>query len=110
MDFKYAEPVRAWCQKVLPTVFDDSLSYYELLCKIAHELNIVIDNTNNIPEYIEQAVIKYVTQGAFEEMLKKYSATYIEVDHKIKFGGGTSVMCCEHIYTPDNKTITIIGR
>ena len=25
---------RYWCQKVLPLVYDDSLSYYELLNKI----------------------------------------------------------------------------
>ncbi len=25
---------RIWCQKVLPTIYDDSLSYYELLCKV----------------------------------------------------------------------------
>ena len=25
---------RFWCQKVLPLVYDDSLSYYEVLCKI----------------------------------------------------------------------------
>lgn len=26
---------RFWCQKVLPLVYDDSLSYYEVLCKLA---------------------------------------------------------------------------
>ena len=25
---------RFWCQKVLPLVYDDSLSYYEILCKV----------------------------------------------------------------------------
>lgn len=29
---------RVWCQKVLPTVYDDSLSYYELLCKVLRVL------------------------------------------------------------------------
>lgn len=28
-----------WCQKVLPLVYDDSLSYYELLDKVVHYLN-----------------------------------------------------------------------
>jgi hypothetical protein len=32
-------PFRFWCQKVLPAVYDDSLSYYELLCKVLHWLN-----------------------------------------------------------------------
>ena len=30
---------RFWCQKVLPLVYDDSLSYYELLCKVVEYLN-----------------------------------------------------------------------
>lgn len=35
-----------WCQKVLPLVFDDSLSYYEQLCKVADKLNQTITNIN----------------------------------------------------------------
>ena len=30
---------RFWCQKVLPLVYDDSLSYYEVLCKMVDYLN-----------------------------------------------------------------------
>lgn len=37
---------RFWCQKVLPAVYDDSLSYYELLCKCIDYLNNVIDKVN----------------------------------------------------------------
>ena len=33
---------RFWCQKVLPAVYDDSLSYYELLCKVVNHLNEVV--------------------------------------------------------------------
>ena len=33
------QPFRFWCQKVLPLVYDDSLSYYELLCKVVDYLN-----------------------------------------------------------------------
>lgn len=33
-----------YCQKILPVLYDDSLSYYEFLCKIAEKLNEVIDN------------------------------------------------------------------
>lgn len=32
-------PFRFWCQKVLPAVYDDSLSYYELLTKVIDYLN-----------------------------------------------------------------------
>ena len=39
-DFKF------WCQKVLPLVYDDSLSYYEVLNKMVVYLNQVIANVN----------------------------------------------------------------
>lgn len=31
-----------WCQKVLPLVYDDSLSYYETLCKVVDYINKII--------------------------------------------------------------------
>ncbi len=34
---------RFWCQKVLPLVYDDSLSYYEVLCKVVDYINKLID-------------------------------------------------------------------
>lgn len=38
---------RFWCQKILPAVYDDSLSYYELLCKVIDKLNEVIEQSND---------------------------------------------------------------
>ena len=40
------EHFRYWCQKVLPLVYDDSLSYYELLGKVIKFLNDVVDAVN----------------------------------------------------------------
>ena len=39
---------RFWCQKVLPAVYDDSLSYYELLCKVTAKLNELIEKDNEL--------------------------------------------------------------
>ena len=39
--------------KILPLVYDDSLSYYEFLCKVLKKLNEVIDNENEQNELIE---------------------------------------------------------
>lgn len=35
--------LRFWCQKVLPAVYDQSLSYYEVLCKLAAFLNKMLE-------------------------------------------------------------------
>lgn len=34
-------PFKFWCQKALPLVYDDSLSYYEVLCKLTKYVKIV---------------------------------------------------------------------
>lgn len=47
------KPFRFWCQKVLPLVYDDSLSYYELLCKVIHYLNEVISDVAAVEDNVE---------------------------------------------------------
>lgn len=56
-----------WCQKVLPLVYDDSLSFYEVLCKLKSKLNEVIENLNKQGEYIETQVPILV-----DETVRKY--------------------------------------
>lgn len=45
---------RFWCQKVLPLVYDDSLSYYELLCKVVTYLNNVITDVGTMESNIAE--------------------------------------------------------
>lgn len=40
--------IQYWCNKILPLVYDDSLSYYEVLCKTSAKLNEVINSTNGL--------------------------------------------------------------
>ena len=42
------KPFRFWCQKALPLVYDDSLSYYELLCKVVDYLNKTMENVETL--------------------------------------------------------------
>lgn len=44
----FVRPFHFWCQKVLPLVFDDSLSYYEVLAKMRDYLNTAIQEINEI--------------------------------------------------------------
>lgn len=43
MDYSDLKPFEFWCQKVLPLVYDDSLSYYEILCKVVDYINNLIE-------------------------------------------------------------------
>ena len=47
---------RFWCQKVLPAVYDDSLTYYELLCKVIEKLNELIEKDNEQSDVINLLV------------------------------------------------------
>ena len=45
---------RLWCYKVLPLVYDDSLSYYEVLCKVVKYINELIEQYTVFGEEIEE--------------------------------------------------------
>lgn len=54
IDFIPVKPMMARCQKVLPLVYDDSLSYYEVLCKVQKKTNDLIHNVNEFFEWATQ--------------------------------------------------------
>lgn len=77
------KPFRFWCQKVLPLVYDDSLSYYELLCKVVDYLNHTIEDLSATETNVDNL------HDAYEE-LEGYVNTYFdnldvqeEVDNKL---------------------------
>ena len=51
---------RFWCQKVLPLVYDDSLSYYELLCKVVNYLNNVISDVASVETNVQNLYNSFV--------------------------------------------------
>ena len=65
-NFTTIDTFKFWCQKILPLAYDDSLSYYETLCKLTSTLNKVIENVNNIPDYIS----KLLSDVKINEILK----------------------------------------
>lgn len=44
---------RDYCHKVLPAVFDDSLSYYEVVCKLTDKVNELISTYDDLQEQID---------------------------------------------------------
>lgn len=51
---------RFWCQTVLPIVYDDSLSYYELLNKVVVYLNNTISDVANVEDNVQDLHDAYV--------------------------------------------------
>lgn len=78
-----------WCQKVLPLVYDESLSYYEVLCKVVDYLNNMVSDVNKvIGEYedlkkelaIVKAWIDNFSAEYLEKLIKEKIATMIFVE------------------------------
>ena len=88
-DYRPLQPFRYWCQKVLPLVYDDSLSYYEILCKVVKYINNLIEQdklfSNDIEKLqkdlkkVETWITNFNTSYA-EEIIKEYIATMIFVE------------------------------
>lgn len=86
--FKDMRPFRFWCQKVLPLVYDDSLSYYEVLCKLLSYLNDMITSLEglhqdvtdlkNAFEQLQEYVNNYFDNLDLQEEVNNYLDTHIQ--------------------------------
>lgn len=81
------DKLKYWCHKILPLVYDDSLSYYETLCKTSAKLNEVIDSTNGLlaawntyKNDIDKAFGEYTAglDKKFDELSDKMSADFLQ--------------------------------
>ena len=90
MDANYRDltKFRFWCFKVLPLVYDDELSYYEVICKCVDYINNLIENDKAISNDVEKLkqelkrvqewINNYDTSFA-ESIIREYLATMIFV-------------------------------
>ena len=90
MDTNYRDltKFRFWCFKVLPLVYDDELSYYEVICKCVDYINNLIENdkaiSNDVEELkqelkqVQEWINNYDTNFA-ESIIREYLATMIFV-------------------------------
>ena len=87
-EYMNLEKFRFWCFKVLPLVYDDELSYYEVICKCVDYINNLIENDKAISNDVEQLkqemkqvqewIDNYDTSFA-ESIIREYLATMIFV-------------------------------
>ncbi|MFQ9808245.1 MAG: glycosyl hydrolase family 28-related protein [Segatella copri] len=75
--FTEVKPLYYWVQHILPLVYDDSLSYMELLGKVTKILNELVENNNLLPDYIMQLIKEYISSGEIEKVLSEVLANYM---------------------------------
>ena len=65
-----------WCMKVIPLVYDESLSYYEVLCKVVKYINDLIDSDKEIVGELDKlkadmaTVQEWIDNFDYEPLLK----------------------------------------
>lgn len=74
-------------QKVLPAVYDDSLSYYELLAKVQDKLNEVVGDLNNLNEWQSaqdealsemESMIREFIDGGYREDFDTFAQQWLD--------------------------------
>lgn len=76
-------PFRYWCQKVLPLVYDDSLSYYELLCKVVDYLNKTMEDVTTLNSDVTALHAAYVELQSYVNDYFSTLDVQVEIDHKL---------------------------
>lgn len=75
--FNTVTTLKVWVSHVLPLVYDDTLSYMELLGKVTYKLNELIENNNKLPDYIADLIREYISSGEIEKVLADVLANYM---------------------------------
>ena len=100
---KRIDQFKFWCPKVLPLVYDDSLSYYEVLGKLTKKINEVINFINNelsdaIKNFLYERLNDLYVNVSYDAPTKTLK---LHLDSKI-FADG------EHVYDASDETMTIL--
>lgn len=101
---------RFFCQKILPLVYDDALSYYEVLCKVSEKLNEVIDKTNETTEMIQIVNEEMIKVQEDIKTLFAQNAEFSEEIESIKRGDYVPLYLDSISNWIDKNLIDVIGR
>lgn len=107
---RFLKPLHFCSAKIIPLVFDNSLSYYEQLCAFSAKLNCIIDYVNSMSlgltefyEMINTELDNYVTMTEFNE----FKAYIIDLINHIVPGAGVGETIVPGTqYTFDDVTYT----
>ena len=89
-----------WCQKILPAVYDDSLSYYQLLGRILEKYNEVIEIVNKHSEtLIDHENRITLTEKQIVELTKKVE----ELDAQVKQNTANIAALTERVNAHDTQ-------
>lgn len=113
-DYTNQKPFRFWCQKVLPLVYDDSISYYELLNKVVHYLNNVIKDVSamggNINDLLDAFIKLQNYVNFYFDNLDIQSEVNNIIDRMIKDGTFSALFGTADTVDVMQNTLYSVGR
>lgn len=113
-DYTNQKPFRFWCQKVLPLVYDDSISYYELLNKVVHYLNNVIKDVSamggNINDLLDAFIKLQNYVNYYFDNLDIQSEVNNIIDRMIKDGTFSALFGTADTVEVMQNTLYSVGR
>lgn len=81
------DKMRFYCQPILPLVYDESMSYYETLCKVVGQLNTTGDTVNKLNEGLTGEIAdRQAADAELDERLKVIEDTNKKI-HFLVFDG-----------------------
>jgi parallel beta-helix repeat protein len=130
MNYSDLKPFEFWCQKVLPLVYDDSLSYYELLCKVVDYLNKTIADVSylhnefvilkdfvdnyfknlDVQQEINKKLDDMAINGFFDKLASKYLAKSIPLPINYTYIQNASVNDLLNNYLSFTNNINLIEK
>ena len=66
--------LRYWTFKILPLVYDDSLSYYEVLAKVTAKVNELVNSNNTMPQAITDEITKQLDESYATDINNKINS------------------------------------
>lgn len=79
--------MRFYCQPILPLVYDESMSYYETLCKVVGQLNTTGETVNKLNKGLTKEIAdRQAADMALDDRLKTIESTNAKI-HFLTFAG-----------------------
>lgn len=75
---RHVKGLRMFCQKIIPLVYGEEISYYETLCKVRDKLNEVIETVNTIYDVIWNDV-----NALLEEWGQEYDDKMVALENRV---------------------------
>ena len=83
-------PIKKWCTAVLPCVYDDTLSSYELMCKVIEYVNTMVSNGEVVQDNVQKLydafveLQSWVNENVNEEVFGEFVDAYFSSNEGVR--------------------------